>query len=245
MYNKPRLIPVLGIIGDDLVKTTKFEDPRYLGDPVNAVKIFNDKGVDELVIGDIRASKDGTPINFNLLEDIASQAFMPLGYGGGIQTIEDAKRIFRMGFEKVIFSTNLIEKPELIQQCVQLAGSSSVVAAIDVKKVKNHYHVYGQSGTKKVSENFPQYLKYVLSLGVGEIILTSIDHEGSMKGYDNNILNEIPFKIEVPIILNGGAGTIQHLQEAIKNGYDAVAASSMFVYFGLRKAVLINFINPF
>lgn len=244
MYNKPRVIPVLGINGDDLVKTTKFQNPRYLGDPVNAVKIFNGKGVDELVISDIRASKDGKPINFSLLEDIASQAFMPLGYGGGIQTLEEAKQIFRLGFEKIIFSTNLKEKPNLIKQCVQLAGSSSVVAAIDLKRNKEGYDVFTHSGTIKVSNNLAQYVDYVINLGVGEIIFTSIDNEGSMKGYEFVILDQIPFKIEVPTIINGGAGKLNDFQEAIKSGYDAVAASSMFVYFGERKAVLINFNNP-
>jgi cyclase len=243
MYSKPRVIPVLGIHGDALVKTTKFENPRYLGDPINAVKIFNGKGVDELVIVDIRASKETTPINFNLLEDIASQAFMPLGYGGGVQTLEEAKQIFRLGFEKIIFSTNLKEKPDLIKNCVQFAGSSSVIASIDVKKVKDEYHVYTHSGTNKVSENLAHYLQYVLNLGVGEIIFTSIDNEGSMKGYDNNIIKKVSSKIQVPIIINGGAGTLQDLQEAIKSGFDAVAASSMFVYYGLRKAVLISYYN--
>jgi imidazole glycerol-phosphate synthase subunit HisF len=241
MYNKPRVIPVLSIIGNDLVKTTQFQNPRYLGDPVNAVKIFNGKGVDELIITDIRATKDQTPINFDLLTDIASQAFMPLGYGGGIQTLEEAKQIFRLGFEKIIFSTNLNEKSDLLKQCVQLAGSSSVVAAIDLKRNKESYEVFSHSGTKKVSNNLAQYVEYVIKLGVGEIIFTSIDNEGGMKGYEYAILTQIPFKIEVPIIINGGAGKLQDLQDGIKKGYDAVAASSLFVYFGEKKAVLINY----
>jgi cyclase len=243
MYKKPRVIPVLSIIGNDLVKTTQFKNPRYLGDPVNAVKIFNGKGVDELIILDIRATKEGTPINFGLLEDVSSQAFMPLGYGGGIQSIEDAKRIFRLGFEKIVYSTNLFEKPELIKQSVKFAGSSSVVASIDLKKTKKSYTVYTRSGTRIVNYDLSDYLKYVISLGVGEIIFTSIDQEGSMNGYDLDIYQDKSITINVPIIINGGAGKIEDLQTAIHKGFDAVAASSMFVYFGKKKAVLINYDN--
>jgi imidazole glycerol-phosphate synthase subunit HisF len=241
MYNKPRVIPVLSIIGNDLVKTTQFKNPRYLGDPVNAVKIFNGKGVDELIISDIRATKDCTPINFALLTDIASQAFMPMGYGGGIETIEDAKKIFRLGFEKIIFSTNLNLKPHLIQACIKLAGSSSVVASIDFNKTKNGYAIYSHSGTKKITEDFSTYIKYVLSLGVGEMIFTSIDHEGSMNGYDFSLLHGLSFKVEVPLIINGGAGKVEDLKAGIKEGFDAVAGSSMFVFYGTKKTVLINY----
>jgi len=245
MYNKPRVIPVLSIIGNDLVKTTQFQNPRYLGDPVNAVKIFNGKGVDELIITDIRATKDRTPINFDLLTDIASQAFMPLGYGGGIQTLEEAKKIYRLGFEKIIFSTNLFEKPELIKACVQLAGSSSVVAAIDFNKTKNGYAIYSRSGTKKITDDFSKYVKYVISLGVGEMIFTSIDYEGSMKGYDFGFFHGLNFKVEIPLIMNGGAGKIEDLKAGIKEGFDAVASSSFFVYYGKNKAVLISYNSPF
>lgn len=243
MYNKPRVIPVLSIIGNDLVKTIQFENPRYLGDPVNAVRIFNGKGVDELIITDIRASKNNTPINFDLLTAIASQAFMPLGYGGGIQTLEEAKKIYRLGFEKIIFSTNLFEKPELIKSCVQFAGSSSVVAAIDLKIHNSGYSVYTRSGTNKVAEDLSSYLKYILNLGVGEIIFTSIDQEGLMQGYDLNVLQHISFRIHIPVIINGGAGKVKDLKSAIENHYDAVAASSLFVYYGQKKAVLISYIG--
>lgn len=243
MYNKPRVIPVLSIIGNDLVKTTQFQNPRYLGDPVNAVKIFNGKCVDELIITDIRATKDRTPINFDLLTDIASQAFMPLGYGGGIQTIEDAKRIFRLGFEKIIFSTNLFEKPDLIKNCVNFAGSSSVVGAIDLRKNKNGYSVYSYSGEYKITDDIPKYIDYVLSLGIGEIILTSIDQEGSMNGYDLNMQKALLATVHVPLIINGGAGKITDFNTAIQCGFDAVAASSFFVYYGKSRAVLISYIN--
>jgi cyclase len=241
MYNKPRVIPVLSIIGNDLVKTTQFQNPRYLGDPVNAVKIFNGKGVDELIITDIRATKDRTPINFDLLTDIASQAFMPLGYGGGIQTIEEAQMIFRLGFEKLIFSSNLHDKPNLIKSCTRFAGSSSVVGAIELRKTKTGYSIFSESGTKKVSDDIVSYINYVLSLGVGEIILTSIDHEGLMKGYDFNLINSLSTKLEVPLIINGGAGKSEDFKKAIQIGFDAVAASSFFVYYGKNNAVLITY----
>ena len=245
MYNKPRVIPVLSIIGNDLVKTTQFENPRYLGDPVNAVKIFNGKGVDELIITDIRASKDHTPINFDLLTDIASQAFMPLGYGGGIQTLEEAKKIYRLGFEKIIFSTNLFEKPELIKACVNFAGSSSVVGAIDLKKTKAGYSVYSLSGTQNISTDISNYLMHVISLGIGELIITSIDQEGTMKGYALDILENLSANLEVPIIINGGARGINDFKIATQKGWHAVAASSFFVYYGPKNAVLISYSNPF
>jgi len=242
MYNKARVIPVLSIIGNDLVKTSQFQNPRYLGDPVNAVKIFNGKGVDELIISDIRATKDRTSINFDLLTDIASQAFMPLGYGGGIDTLDDAKKIFRIGFEKVVFSTNLHEKPELVKACVKLAGSASVVASIDLKiNTDGDYIVFTHSGTKTVQSTFSEYVRYVLDLGVGEIIIQSIDKEGTMTGYDFNILHMLKDKPSIPIIINGGASSNEDFKRALELGYHAVAASSFFVFFGKKKAIFIHY----
>lgn len=241
MNNKPRVIPVLSIIGDDLVKTEKYINPRYLGDPINAVKIFNGKYVDELVISDIRASIEKTPINFNLLKDIASQAFMPLGYGGGINTLEEAKKLYKIGYEKIIFSTQLHKNPELIKQCVQYAGSQSVVASIDIKKSFDKYLVYIESGTKKISSSLIDYVDKVVNLGVGEIILNSIDREGQMNGFDLELIRIVTGLTSLPVVASGGAGCQQHFNEAIEAGAHAVAAGSMFVYFGKKKAVLITF----
>lgn len=240
--NRPRIIPVLSIIEDNLVKTSKFKNPRYLGDSVNAVKIFNGKFVDELIILDIRSSLNKTKINFELLIDIASQAFMPLGYGGGIRNFDDAKKLFKAGYEKIIFSSALYENPELVKKCVNYAGSSSIVASIDIKKnILGKYNVYIFSGTKKIASDITEYIKYVISLGVGELIINFIDRDGQMLGYDLDIIKELSDISDIPLIPNCGAGSIEDFKNAIKYGAHSVAASSMFVYYGRMKAVLINF----
>jgi len=240
--NRPRIIPVLSIIENNLVKTSKFKNPRYLGDSVNAVKIFNGKFVDELIILDIRSSLDKTMINFDLLNDIASQAFMPLGYGGGINTFEDAKKLFKAGYEKILFSTALYENPELVKKCVNYAGSSSIVASIDIKRnLIGKYSIYILSGTKKVSSDIFEYLKYVINLGVGEVIINFIDRDGQMTGYDLDLVKQLSDVSDIPLIPNCGAGTIEDFKNAIEYGAHSVAASSMFVYYGRMKAVLINF----
>ncbi len=243
MYSKPRVIPVLAFIDDDLVKTEKYNKPRYLGDPVNAVKIFNGKYVDELVICDIRASLNNTPINFKLLKDIASQAFMPLGYGGGIRSFDDAKKLFKIGYEKVIFSTELYNNTNLIKECVNYAGSQSVVASIDVKKHRDKYKVYIKSGTKEVSNDLKGYIIRAVNLGVGEVIINSIDREGQMTGYDIDLIKQATVGLDLPLVIQGGAGKREHFVEALNAGAHAVAAGSMFVYFGPKKAVLITFTN--
>lgn len=242
MFKRPRIIPILGIIEEDLVKTVNYNKYRYIGDPINAVRIFNGKSVDELVILDIRATLNNSKINFSLLKSIASQAFMPLAYGGGITTLEDAKKIFRIGFEKIIFSTALFINPELVLECVKFAGSSSIVGSIDVKKNANNiYEVFTKSGTEKINIPLVEYIKKVLDLGVGEIILNSINNEGMLCGYDIFLLKSLANIINVPLIINGGAKDIDDLKIGLVSGADSVGASSMFVFFGPSKAVLITF----
>ena len=240
MFILPRLIPVLSIINDDLVKTTQFSNPRYLGDPVNAVKIFNGKMVDELCILDITASKEEKEPNFDLLRDIAAQAFMPLSYGGGLTTMEQVKQIIQMGYEKVVFNTSLLHNPTLIKDVVSYLGRSGVVAAIDVRKENNNYNVYSKSGTEKFDSSLEETIKYVQQLGVGEIIINSIDNDGMMTGYDEEIIKIISSLAQVPLIANGGAGEISHFKNAIHAGAQAAAASSFFVYYGKQKTVLIT-----
>lgn len=242
MYNRPRVIPVLGIINDDLVKTTKYTNPRYLGDPINAVKIFNGKYVDELVITDIRASVENKPINFELLSHIAQQAFMPLGYGGGIRTFEEVKRLFRIGYEKVIFNTAFIDNPELLKKSVEYAGSQSVVVALDFKKsILGKYILYSKSGTVKSNLSIEEIIQRIKDLGVGEIMVNVIDKDGTMSGYDLDIIRQISSLVDIPVIANTGAKDTEDFKLAIKNGAHSVAASSMFVYYGKMKAVLITF----
>lgn len=243
MLNRPRVIPVLTIMESDLVKTTQFKNPRYLGDPINAVKIFNEKKVDELCILDIGATKKESPINFKLLESIASQAFMPLSYGGGINNIHDIKRLFKLGFEKVILNSAVPTNSSLIIEASKLAGSQSIVLSIDIKKsLMGGYSIVTHSGQNKIETSIEEYLRAQVAHGFGEILVNSVDNDGMMSGYDLKIMNMISEIVEIPIIACGGAGNILHIKEAINEGKaNAAAAGSMFVYFGKHKAVLINF----
>lgn len=242
MYTRPRIIPCLLINNGDLVKTKKFKNPTYLGDPINAVKIFNEEEADELCILDISSHKNKA-INFELLKDIVSEAFMPLAYGGGIDSLEAAKKLFRMGFEKLIFNTALSHNQQLIKDVVEYAGAQSVVASIDVKKnLFGKEECYIDCGAKNIKKECVSYLKEIERLGVGEVFVNSIDHDGMMKGYNICLIKSITSSTNLPVIACGGAGCLEDLAIAIKQGgAHAVAAGSIFVYYGARKAVLINY----
>lgn len=243
MYYRPRVIPCLSITAEhDLVKTTKFSNPRYLGDPINAVKIFNDKGVDELCILDINASKTGKGPDFEYIKDIASEAFMPLSYGGGITNIEQIKKIFNLGYEKVIINTAFYQNPKLITQAANLAGSQSIVVSIDVKnEMYGRKKCYICSGTEKTGKDPIEMAKLAERLGAGEILINSITNDGTMKGYDIKLISDVVETVNVPVIACGGAGTVQDLKKALCEGHaHAIAAGSLFVYYGSEKAVLIN-----
>lgn len=243
MKIRPRIIPCLLIQNGKLVKTKKFKNPRYLGDPINAVKIYNEKEVDELCILDICATKNGIRPNFELLEEIASEAFMPLSYGGGIDNIEDARRIFKIGYEKIILGNTLYTNNNLIKELIRAFGSQSITAAIDYR-----YNVFGQaqcyrmSGKKRCKIGVEEMAKYVCDLGVGEILLYSIDNDGKREGYDINMIKKISEIVNIPVVPVGGAGKLSHIKEALEVGKaSAVAAGSMFVYWGKKNAVLINY----
>ena len=242
MYRRPRIIPCLLIQERDMVKTNKFSNPRYLGDPVNAVKIFNRKGVDELSILDITATKVNKEPNFELLQEIATEAFMPLSYGGGIKSLEQIQYLFSIGYEKVIINSALVRKPELIREAVEYAGAQSIVASIDAKKdIFGKYHAYINSGLEKTSYSPVDLAKYAESLGVGEILLNSINNDGEMKGYDLKLVRDVCNVVSIPVIACGGASNINDLKEVIEEGHaHAAAAGSMFVYYGKQKAVLIT-----
>lgn len=242
MYHRPRLIPCLLLSDGNLVKTTRFKEPNYLGDPINAVKIFSEKCVDELCVQDIEASKNGRGPDFELLSDIAAEAFMPLSYGGGVTTLEQAQRLFHIGFEKVILNTSLIECPELVTQIAQRFGVQSVVASIDVKQdlLKRYRCVY-RGGTKPTGESPQALALHAQELGAGEILLNSIDRDGMMQGYDIKLIQSVASVLDVPLIACGGAKNAADMAAALTSGgAHAAAAGSMFVYFGDLKAVLIN-----
>lgn len=242
MYHRPRLIPCLLLSDGGLVKTVRFKDPNYLGDPINAVKIFSEKCVDELCVQDIQASREGRGPDFALLEDLASEAFMPLSYGGGVTTVEQAARLFHIGFEKVILNTALIDRPELVRELADRFGSQSVVASIDVRLDRlRRYRCVVAGGTRLTGETPLALAQRAQALGAGEVLLNSVDRDGMMQGYDLKLVRSVADGLSVPLIACGGARDAADLGRVLHEGHaHAAAAGSLFVYFGPLKAVLIN-----
>ena len=238
----PRVIPCLLLKNNGLVKTTKFKDAKYIGDPINAVKVFNEKEVDELVFLDITKSIDRLGPNIELLKDIASEAFMPMAYGGGLASIGDIERVYSIGFEKVILNSVTIRNPEVIKQAVQLAGSSGVVVSVDVKRgLFGGYGVMTHSGSLKATVALIDHIKRMEEVGVGEILLGSIDRDGTSLGYDLELLSQVSKEVSIPVVPVGGASCLQDFAKAINAGASAVAAGGMFVYYGKHRAVLISY----
>jgi cyclase len=240
-----RIIPVLLLHKGNLVKSVKFKDYKYVGDPINAVRIFNDKEVNELVLIDIDASREKKAPDIKHITNIASEAFMPVAYGGGVSNSTQVKEIFYNGVEKVIFNTAAIEQPGLITATANQFGSSSTVVSIDVKKtLLGGYKVYGSNGQKNTGKDPVNFAKEMESAGAGEIFINSIDADGTMGGYDINLIKKVADAVSVPVIACGGAGSMQHFKEAVQAGASAVAAGSFFVFQGRHKAVLITYPNP-
>lgn len=241
--NKTRVMPALLLRGQGLVKTVKFRDPKYVGDPINAVRIFNEKEVDELVFLDITATPEGRGPDFDLLSDITSEAFMPMAYGGGITTLEQVRRIFELGFEKVIINSTAYKNPGLITEAASIFGSQSIVGCIDVRKtLLGRYELYSASARVKEKVGLTEHLARLTKSGVGEILVNTIDRDGTMGGYDLKLLSEVSEAVTVPVIACGGAGNIEHLVQAVQDGHaSAVAAGSLFVFMGPHRAVLINY----
>jgi cyclase len=227
--------------GQGLVKTIRFQEPRYLGDPINTVKIFNDKGVDELCILDIDASKEQRGPDFEYLQLITSEAFMPLGYGGGITSVEQIQRLLKLGFEKVIINTGFYKNNDLIRDAVKIAGSQSVVVSIDVKSgLMGKHDCYIMGGREKVNESPKVMAELAQELGAGEILLNSISHDGVMQGYDLKLVKMISNSVTIPVIACGGAKNIFDMKKVLDAGASAAAAGSMYVYYGKHNAVLIS-----
>ena len=243
---RPRVIPCLLLQDRGLVKTVRFKNPKYLGDPINIVRIFNDKEVDELVFLDIQATPENRPPSFDLLRNITSECFMPLGYGGGIRSMDDVRQLLSIGIEKIILNTSAVETPTLIRSAADYAGSSSVVISVDVKKnVLGKYEVYTRGGRKGTGLDPVRHAVEVEGKGAGEILINSIDRDGLMEGYDLEIIRRISDAVGIPVVACGGAGNIQHLKDAIKlGGASAAAAGSMFVFQGPLRGVLISYPSP-
>lgn len=240
----PRIIPVLLLKDNGLVKTNRFRNPVYVGDPINAVKIFNEKKADELIFLDIDASKKNTPPNFEYIQSIASECFMPFAYGGGIKTFNDAKRLFDCGVEKVIINSALFDDSSLVADIIRVYGQQSVVAAIDVKKsLTGKYYVFRHAIDATSKMPATEWIERVIAMGVGEIMITAVDREGTCKGYDIDLFELIrTCRSPIPIIANGGADKIEDFKEVLSLGtVDAVAAGSFFVFHGKHRAVLITY----
>jgi len=238
-----RVIPVLLLQNKGLVKTVNFKNPKYIGDPLNAIKIFNEKEVDELIFLDIDASKKRTEPDYELIRDFASECFMPVCYGGGISNIEQIKKIFTMGIEKISLNHVALNGDSLIKEAVEVYGSQSIIVAIDIKKsFMGKYQIYDHIKRKNLKISFLDYIKHIEELGAGEIFLNNVDLDGTQKGYDIGLLKEIVDCVKIPVIACGGVGKLQDFKQA-KNeaNVSAVAAGSFFVFQGKYNAVLITY----
>ncbi|MFY9143247.1 AglZ/HisF2 family acetamidino modification protein [Sulfuricurvum sp.] len=238
-----RVIPCLLLHKGGLYKTVQFKKPTYIGDPINAIKIFNEKEVDELIFLDIDASAGMKEPNYKVIEDIASECFMPLCYGGGVKTIEQMKKIYFLGVEKISLGSAAVENPHLITEASKLFGKQSVVVTIDFKKnFWGQQKVFIRNGKVGTGLDVLTFAQQAEAYGAGEIILNSIDRDGMMNGYDIEMITKIKQILNVPIVALGGSGSITDMQNVVKEtGINAVAAGSMFVYQGPLKGVLINY----
>ncbi len=240
---RTRVIPCLLLKGNGLVKTVQFKNPTYVGDPINTIKIFNDKEVDELVFLDITATSEKRGPNFKLLSEISTECFMPLGYGGGITTLNEIEKLFNLGIEKVILNSSAFIDHKLLKESIQIFGNQSVILSMDVKKhwLSRKQTVYIMNGQKNTGVAASDYAKQMEDLGVGEIIVNSIDQDGTMSGYDLSLIKSIADLVKIPIVALGGAGTIDDLIDVKKAGASAVGAGSFFIFQKKHRAVLITY----
>jgi cyclase len=237
-----RVIPALLLQDGGLVKSIRFKNHKYIGDPINAVKIFNDKEVDEIVIMDISATKESRGPDLPRIKEIASEAFMPLGYGGGITKLDEIIELITIGVEKVLINTAAFENLGLIEQAAKYIGSQSIVVSIDAKKnILGKYRVYICNGTKNTHQDPVEFARNAERAGAGELLINSIEFDGTFNGYDTKLIQEISSAVSIPLIAVGGAGTINDFVQAVSFGASAVAAGSMFVFQRPHRAVLISY----
>jgi cyclase len=240
---KTRIIPCLLLKNNGLVKSVKFKNHVYVGDPINAVKIFNDKEADELMFIDIDASRERRGPDFDLIYDISREAFMPFGYGGGIRNLDDIKRLLQSGVEKVAINSMALDDPDFVSRAAGICGSQSVVVVVDVKKdMLGHYRVYHHVKGKCLKGTPEEYTLRLQELGAGEILLQNVDRDGTYSGYDLGLIFRITSALNIPVIALGGASSVEDLARSVREGgASAAAAGSLFVFYGPHKAVLINY----
>ncbi len=238
-----RVIPCLLLENESLVKTVKFKKPGYIGDPINTVRIFNELEVDELIFLDITATKEGRKPNYKILQEISNECFMPLAYGGGVRTLEDAKKIFTIGFEKIAINSYAMENPKFVTELAEVYGNQAIIGSIDVKKnIWGKSTVVTHAGTKKSKISPIDWVKKLEEIGAGEILITSVDFEGTWGGYDIELTKKITEAVNIPVIAHGGAGSVMDIRKVIKEGNaSAVALGSMVVYQSKGMGVLVNF----
>ena len=244
MKKYKRVIPVLLLLDEGFVKTINFRNPSYVGDPINIVKIFNEKEVDELTIIDIGKRAQGKDPDIELLSSIATECFMPLSYGGGVKNIQQAEKIFNIGYEKIIYSKPFYDDIDLVKQTAKLFGRQSAVTCFDVKKnIDGTYSSYSLNGTYKESNNALNDMLKAEEIGSGEIIVNFIDHDGTGKGYDYDFIEQASEKLSIPLISIGGSSGKNDFVKAFEAGSHAVGAGSCFIYYGPLRAVLISYVT--
>jgi cyclase len=237
-----RVIPVLLLQKGGLVKSVRFKDHKYVGDPINAVKIFNEKEVDEIAILDISATADKRPPDIRRIREIASEAFMPLSYGGGITKLDEIKELITAGVEKVVLNTSAFTQPKLIEEGARYVGSQSIVVSIDVKKTLfGKYKCFVRNGSKNTGLDPVDFARQLEQAGAGELILNSIERDGTFEGFDTELILQVSSAVNIPIVALGGAGSVGDFAQAAKQGASAVAAGSLFVFQRPHRAVLISY----
>lgn len=241
---RTRVIPALLLDGQGLVKTIKFNKPIYIGDAINSVRIYNQMEVDELVLFDIKASKEKKGIQFDLIKQVVSECFMPICYGGGVKQLEDFQKLFHLGIEKVSVSSLIFENPSVIKKAISIYGAQSIIATLDIKKslFRKAYSVYLYNGKKRVKSSLLDVINQLTELGVGEVIINNIDREGTWLGFDEDLIRLVADRTEVPIVALGGCGKLDDIKSVVQNGHaSAVAIGSMAVFQSQGMGVLIKF----
>lgn len=242
---KPRVIPVLLLKEGGLVKTLSFDEPKYIGDPINAVKIYNDLEVDELILLDIEATKHKNEPNIAFLTKLASEAFMPLAYGGGVTSVVQMKDLFRAGIEKVVVNNLFYKSPQIVAEAVKVFGSQSIVVSVDVLGKNGTYSVAVDNGKTDTGINVLDYVKQIEKIGAGEIFLNSVDRDGTMSGYEVDLIEKVVSAVSIPVIACGGASDLDDFAEVFNKGKaSAAAGGSYFVFCGSRDAIIISYPDP-
>lgn len=239
---KHRVIPALLLLNGGLVKTQRFKNPSYVGDPINAIRIFNDKEVDELMVLDINASKSGHEPDFTTIDQIAGECFMPLTYGGGVKTVSQAQRIFASGVEKICVQTAAMSNLQFVRELADRFGSQSVMVSVDIKRNwLGHPRLFSVAQRQQASANWMQMISDLVEAGAGEVLLNSVDRDGTLSGPDLDLISKASNLVEVPLIALGGVSSLSDIKSAVCAGASAVAAGAFFVYHGTHRAVLITY----